>query len=140
MAVEITEGLLLDTSDAVVQHLALLQASGVRLSLDDFGTGYSSMAYLQKIDIEFLKIDRAFVRQLETNSADRALCRAMVTMAHSLGIQVIAEGVETLAQARLLAEMDCDYAQGFYFSRPLPADEFGRWLGSVTPAIWLPTA
>lgn len=128
VAVEITEGLLLDTSGGVGKQLKSMREAGVHLSLDDFGTGYSSMAYLQKIDISFLKIDRAFVRDLETNTANQTLCRAIIMMAHGLNIQVIAEGVETRGQADLLASLECDYGQGYYFARPVSPEAFGRLL------------
>lgn len=124
IAIEITEGLLLDTSGVVGDQLASLRSACIQLSLDDFGTGYSSMAYLQKIDIGFIKIDKTFVSNLETNIADRTLCRAIIMMAHGLAIKVIAEGVETAGQVAILAEMGCDFGQGFYFSRSLSAEQF----------------
>lgn len=133
VAVEITEGLLLDTSGAVGKRLKSMREAGVHLSLDDFGTGYSSMAYLQKIDISFLKIDKAFVRDLETNTANQTLCRAIIMMAHGLNIQVIAEGVETRGQAEILAKLECDYGQGYYFSRPISPEAFGQLLDQGLP-------
>lgn len=136
VAVEITEGLLLDTSDAVGEKLASMRTAGIQLSLDDFGTGYSSLAYLQKIDIGFLKIDRAFVKNLEFSVADQTLCRAIVMMAHGLGIKVIAEGVETLAQASLLANLECDYGQGYYFSRPVSPEAFEQLCDKGIPVAW----
>ena len=128
LTIEITEGLLLDTSPAVTQHLTSLQASGIDLSLDDFGTGYSSLNYLQKLDIDFVKIDQSFVRNLEPDSTDLALCHAIIAMAHALGIQVVAEGVETEAQNKLLLQAGCDYAQGYWYARPMPAAEFDLWM------------
>ncbi len=128
VAVEITEGLLLDTSGFVGETLLAMRESGIHLSLDDFGTGYSSMAYLQKIDIGFLKIDKIFVQNIEADPANRTLCGAIVMMAHGLGIKVIAEGVETAAQAAVLAELGCDYGQGYFFSKPLPPESFDRLL------------
>jgi len=92
--------------------------------LDDFGTGYSSLAYLKKFDIDYLKIDRAFVSNLETDSDDNALCEAIIVMAHKLGLRVIAEGVETVAQRDLLIAAGCDFAQGYLFSKPVPAALF----------------
>jgi diguanylate cyclase (GGDEF)-like protein/PAS domain S-box-containing protein len=124
IVVEITEGLLLSNSDAVVAQLLQLSQDGMGVSLDDFGTGYSSLAYLQKFDIDYLKIDQSFVRQLAPDSTDLALCRAIIVMAHALGIKVIAEGVETRVQCDLLAHAGCDYAQGYFYARPLPAAEF----------------
>ncbi len=130
IVVEITEGLLLSTSDGVVEQLLRLGDDGIQVSLDDFGTGYSSLAYLQKFDIDYLKIDQSFVRQLVADSTDLALCQAIIVMAHTLGIKVVAEGIETEQQRQLLAEAGCDYGQGYLFSRPVPAHEFEQLLES----------
>jgi len=124
LVMEITEGLLLDTSAAVGEQLLALGDAGIKVSLDDFGTGYSSLAYLQKFDIDYIKIDQSFVRHLQADSTDLALCKAIIVMAHALGMQVIAEGVETPEQRDLLVEAGCDYAQGFLFAHPLAADDF----------------
>ena len=126
IVVEITEGLLLSTSDSVIEQLLRLRDDGIQVSLDDFGTGYSSLAYLQKFDIDFIKIDQSFVRQLVVGSTDLALCRAIIVMAHTLGMKVIAEGIETAQQRDLLAQAGCDYGQGYLFSRPVPASDFER--------------
>jgi len=124
IAVEITEGLLLSTSDQVFGQLLSLGCDGIQVSLDDFGTGYSSLSYLQKFDIDYIKIDQSFVRQLRSGSTDLVLCRAIIAMAHALGMKVIAEGVETELQRDLLVALGCDYAQGYLFSRPVSAAEF----------------
>jgi diguanylate cyclase (GGDEF)-like protein/PAS domain S-box-containing protein len=124
LVVEITEGLLLDTSDVVGEQLLALGDAGIKVSLDDFGTGYSSLAYLQKFDIDFIKIDQSFVRHLIPGSTDLALCKAIIVMAHALGMQVIAEGVETAQQRDLLKEAGCDFGQGYLFARPITAPEF----------------
>ncbi len=121
IVVEITEGLLLDSSDAVAQRLLDLGNAGIGIALDDFGTGYSSLAYLQRFEIDYLKIDRSFVRHLVHDSTELALCRAIIAMAHALGIEVIAEGVETEVHYTLLREAGCDYAQGYYLARPMGA-------------------
>ena len=121
MTVEITEGLLLDVSDEVRTSLAALGRAGMQIALDDFGTGYSSLAYLKKFDIDFLKIDRAFVEHIETDAEDRALCQAIVAMAHTLGLRVTVEGVETAGQFALMQHMACDFAQGYFLSRAVPA-------------------
>lgn len=113
---EITEGLLLDMEAEVAEQFRVLRDASVQFALDDFGTGYSSLSYLKKIDIDYIKIDRAFVSGLGENSEDLVLCEAMIVMAHKLNIQVIAEGVETLAQYTLLKNAGCDYAQGYLFS------------------------
>ncbi len=136
---EITEGLLLGVNPAVEKSLRGLQTAGIQLALDDFGTGFSSLAYLQKHDIDYLKIDRAFVCNLEQGSKDLALCEAIVVMAHKLGLQVIAEGVETALQRDLLTAAGCDFAQGYFFARPMGVDAFGALLAqqslSVSPCI-----
>ncbi|MCB1954429.1 MAG: EAL domain-containing protein [Rhodocyclaceae bacterium] len=122
--VEITEGVLLDDRPAVTERIARMRAEGVRLALDDFGTGYSAMSYLQRYEIDFIKIDRSFVRNLATSSKDRAISEAIIVMAHKLGIEVIGEGVEEEAQAQVLKDAGCDYCQGFLLGRPMPAAEF----------------
>jgi len=127
IAVEITEGLLLESSAAVSAHLRALRAAGFRVSLDDFGTGYSSLTYLQRLDIDSLKIDRAFMHDLNPHSKDLALCEAIIAMAHALGMKVVAEGVETLAQSTLLRSAGCDYAQGYYYARPMSVSLFEAW-------------
>ncbi len=124
LVVEITEGLLLDTNTVVGEQLLALGDAGIKVSLDDFGTGYSSLAYLQKFDIDYIKIDQSFVRHLIPHSTDLALCKAIIVMAHALGMKVIAEGVETAQQRDLLAEAGCDYGQGYLFARPISAPEF----------------
>lgn len=120
VVVEITEGLLLGTGDNVMQQLRHLHDSGIQTSLDDFGTGYSSLAYLRKLDIDYLKIDQSFVRNLTPDSDDMTLCQAIIVMAHKLGINVIAEGIETAEQRDLLSSAGCDFGQGYFFSRPQP--------------------
>ena len=124
IVVEITEGLLLDTSSDVADTLLGLRDAGIQVSLDDFGTGYSSLSYLQRFDIDFIKIDQSFVRHLIPGSTDLALCNAIIAMAHALGMKVIAEGVETAQQRDLLAAAGCDYAQGYLYARPMPAPDF----------------
>jgi EAL domain-containing protein (putative c-di-GMP-specific phosphodiesterase class I) len=124
IVVEITEGLLLDTSEGVAEQLLELIDADIQMSLDDFGTGYSSLSYLQKFDIDFIKIDQSFVRHLIPDSTDLALCKAIIVMAHALGMQVIAEGVETGLQRDLLLDAGCDYGQGYFFAKPVPAAEF----------------
>jgi len=127
---EITEGLLLDPSPAIFNELLAYRDAGIQVSLDDFGTGYSSLSYLKRFDIDYLKIDQSFVRNLSPTSDDLALCEAIIVMAHKLSIKVIAEGVETEQQRDLLAAAGCDYAQGYLFSRPLPAAQVEPLLSS----------
>ena len=133
IVVEITEGLLLDTSSGVADTLLALRDAGIGVSLDDFGTGYSSLSYLQKFDIDFVKIDQSFVRHLIADSTDLALCKAIIVMAHALGMKVIAEGVETALQRDLLAAAGCDYAQGYFYARPMSAPDFEAFMVSYTP-------
>lgn len=130
IVVEITEGLLLDTNASVADTLLALRTAGIGVSLDDFGTGYSSLSYLQKFEIDFVKIDQSFVRHLSDNSTDLALWRAIVVMAHALGMRVIAEGVETAQQRDLLAEAGCDYAQGYLYAQPMRAAEFEAFVAT----------
>jgi diguanylate cyclase (GGDEF)-like protein/PAS domain S-box-containing protein len=124
LVVEITEGLLLDASNAVTDKLLQLRDAGIQVALDDFGTGYSSLSYLKKFDIDYLKIDRSFTRNLAPESSDMALSEAIIVMAHKLQLEVIAEGVETPEQRDLLAAAGCDYGQGYLFARPMPAADF----------------
>jgi diguanylate cyclase (GGDEF)-like protein/PAS domain S-box-containing protein len=130
IVVEITEGLLLDTSTAVTGLLLDFRDAGIQVSLDDFGTGYSSLSYLQQFDIDYLKIDRSFVQHLALNTKNMALCEAIIAMAHKLGLRVVAEGVETDQQSVLLHDAGCDFAQGFLFSHPLPPEEFETLLNT----------
>ncbi len=124
IVVEITEGLLLDTSASVAEQLLELSDAGIPVSLDDFGTGYSSLSYLQKFDIDFVKIDQSFVQHLIPACTDLALCQAIIVMAHALGMKVIAEGVETEQQRELLLAAGCDFGQGYLFSKPIAAADF----------------
>jgi diguanylate cyclase (GGDEF)-like protein/PAS domain S-box-containing protein len=130
VVVEITEGLLLDASNAVTTKLLQLRDAGIQVALDDFGTGYSSLSYLKKFDIDYLKIDRSFTRNLAPDSSDMALSDAIIVMAHKLDLKVIAEGVETPEQRALLAAAGCDYGQGYLFARPMPAADFDALLRS----------
>ncbi len=127
---EITEGLLLNADQRINNKLDALRDAGIQVSIDDFGTGYSSLSYLKKFDIDYLKIDQSFVRNLKQDSDDMALCEAIIVMAHKLGLKVIAEGVETEQQRALLSLAHCDYAQGYLYSRPIPPDEFEAWLNT----------
>jgi EAL domain-containing protein (putative c-di-GMP-specific phosphodiesterase class I) len=110
-------------AETIVAVLEELHESGIRIALDDFGTGYSSLAYLRRLPLDFVKIDRSFVKDLEGHDADTAIVRAITDLAHTLGLTTIAEGVETQAQADVLAELGCALAQGYLFSRPRPATD-----------------
>ena len=130
LELEITESLLMEDLNASLQILGELQntAEGLRVSIDDFGTGYSSLSYLKSFPIDLLKIDQSFVRDIPGDPDDAAITAAIIRLAHSLRLGVIAEGVETEEQAAFLRELGCDEAQGYHFSRPLPADEFAELL------------
>lgn len=123
LELELTESILLSDSEALGAVLARLKALGVRLSIDDFGTGYSNLAYLQRFCVDKLKIDQSFVRDLPKSPQDRAIVAAIVQMAHSLGLQTTAEGIEDEGSRRLLAELGCDQGQGYLFAQPMPATE-----------------
>ena len=128
MGLEITEGLLLASDSDVLKQLLAFQQAGIAISLDDFGTGYSSLSYLRRFALDFLKIDKSFVYNLEFDAANVALCEAIIVMAHKLGLRVVAEGVETPQQAALLKQAGCDFAQGFLFGHAMPAHQFENML------------
>jgi diguanylate cyclase (GGDEF)-like protein len=128
LVLEITEGVLLSGQQDIAQALALLHKAGVRLSMDDFGTGYSSLSYLRKFPFDVLKVDRSFVSDITDDPADTELVNAAILMAHGLGLVVVAEGVETEEQLDRLREMNCEYAQGYLFSRPITPGEFTELL------------
>lgn len=135
ISVEITEGLLLHASPSVTGKLLEYRDAGVQVAIDDFGTGYSSMAYLKKFDIDYLKIDQSFVSDIVNDAGNRAIAESIIVMAHKLGLKVIAEGIETGDQRRLLIEAGCDYGQGFLFSPAVPADEFELLLHGAPAAV-----
>ena len=131
IAVEITEGLLLNDTPGILDQLGQLAQAGVQFSIDDFGIGYSSMSYLKKFKVDFLKIDQSFVSDITTNLYSSVFAETIVLMAHKLGLKVIAEGVETAEQRDFLKTMGCDYAQGFLFSKPTSSACFERLLASA---------
>lgn len=124
LALEITEGVLMGDMSKAQAWLSEVHEKGFRIYLDDFGTGYSSLSYLKRFPVDTVKVDQSFVRDMSEDSSDRKLVEAVVAMAHSLDMQVVAEGVENATQARLLRNMGCCHAQGYYFSRPVPTEEF----------------
>jgi EAL domain-containing protein (putative c-di-GMP-specific phosphodiesterase class I) len=123
LELEITEGILMQHLDTTMEILNTLKNRGVRLSVDDFGTGYSSLSYLKRFPIDMLKIDKSFVNDISTDPSDKAIVAAITVMAQQLKLEVVAEGVETEAQLEFLRELRCHYVQGYYFSKPLPANE-----------------
>jgi EAL domain-containing protein (putative c-di-GMP-specific phosphodiesterase class I) len=123
LEIEITEGLLMSGQSYIDTALLEINQLGIKLSMDDFGTGYSSLSYLREYAFDVLKIDQSFIHGIPMNKADCNLVKATIAMAHSLGLTVVAEGVETKAQLTLLGELGCDSVQGYYFSKPKPADQ-----------------
>jgi diguanylate cyclase (GGDEF)-like protein/PAS domain S-box-containing protein len=130
ISIEITEGVLLNVSDAVSEKLAELQSGGIEVSIDDFGTGYSSMSYLKRLDIDYLKIDQSFVHDMLHDGTTATIAETIIVMAHKLELKVVAEGVESIDQRNWLRAHGCDYAQGYLFSQPLPPSDFERLLFS----------
>jgi EAL domain-containing protein (putative c-di-GMP-specific phosphodiesterase class I) len=131
LELEVTESIIIQDTEKVIDMLLELKAFGIEISIDDFGTGYSSLRYLQRLPIDTLKIDRSFVKDLDAPGSDEAaIPRAVILLAHSLGLRVIAEGVETELQLDFLRTEDCDAMQGYLFSRPLPAAQFEELLTS----------
>ncbi len=128
LELEITESVLMDESDAGIQALQALRGLGVKLVLDDFGTGYSSLSYLKHMPLDTIKIDRSFVNELTGDDANLAIVQAVISLAHGLGIDVVAEGIETAEQLARLRELACDRGQGYFYARPLPADALARLL------------
>jgi len=129
LEVEITESVMADNPERAIRTIRQLHDLGVQLSIDDFGTGYSSFSYLKRFKIHKLKIDQSFVRDLNTDGNSASISQAIISMAHSLDLTVIAEGVETPEQAQWLAAHHCDEAQGYLYARPMPVDQFETWLG-----------
>ncbi|MDO3387697.1 EAL domain-containing protein [Gilvimarinus sp. SDUM040013] len=124
ITVEITERLLIDESDHILSTLNKLKSLGVSLAIDDFGTGYSSLSYLTRFPIDILKVDKSFVSQLGVQKTPESLTKAVLSLAHSLGLQVVAEGVETDRQLAILMKWNCDFGQGYFFGKPIPGEEF----------------
>ena len=126
---ELTESTLADNVEATLAQLHAIKRLGVELAIDDFGTGYSSLNYLNRFPIDRLKIDRTFVRDMLEDPTDLAITRAIIGLGHTLGLKVVAEGVETEREAQTLRAWDCDELQGYLFARPMPAHELSRWIG-----------
>ena len=133
LELELTERVLIDDGAAVRSVLEQLRALGIGMSLDDFGTGYSSLSYLTQFHLDTLKIDRAFVMDIEHSERSNKLVHAIIAMGHSLGLQLVAEGVETAGQAAILEKMGCHYLQGYHIARPMPPDEVLRFADGLSP-------
>ena len=128
LQLELTESMLLQDADECIARMHTLGSLGVRFALDDFGTGYSSLAYLKRLPLSQLKIDQSFVRDILGDANDRAICQAVIALAHSMGLRVIAEGVETREHWQMLQAQGCDEGQGYFFARPLSVDALQQWL------------
>jgi EAL domain-containing protein (putative c-di-GMP-specific phosphodiesterase class I) len=126
--VEITESAISSDPAGTKDVIRRLRDLGVGVAIDDFGTGYTSLAYLARLDVSQLKIDRSFVQQMDANDDDAAIVRAIITLGHDLGLEVVAEGVETEQACHRLAALGCDTVQGFWLSRPLPPAALQEWL------------
>jgi len=133
LELEITESSAMQNADNAIQTLGELKSLGVRIAMDDFGTGYSSLSYLKRFPIDTLKLDQSFVREIATDAEDAAIAAAIITMAHTMKLTVIAEGVETEEQLELLRKQGCDLIQGYFFSPPIPATALAEFLVSHRP-------
>jgi diguanylate cyclase (GGDEF)-like protein/PAS domain S-box-containing protein len=138
LELEVTEGVLMKRAVSTDATLKALKETGLRLAIDDFGTGYSSLSYLTKFPIDTIKIDQSFVRQISTDPTETAIVTAVISMAHSLNLCVVAEGVETREEFDFLSNLGCDEAQGYYFSRPVPAASFAPLLFNAAPSQRVP--
>lgn len=140
LALEVTEGAVMQDTDTVIRVLQALREMGIQLAIDDFGTGQSSLAYLKQLPVHEVKIDRAFVKDIENNTNDELIVSATVQLSKSLGLKVTAEGLENVAGLSKVTECRCDIVQGYYFSKPLKADEFRQWVAlfHTTPGRWFP--
>ena len=141
LTLEITESVIMDNPDLALKHLALIRDLGIKISMDDFGTGYSSLAYFKTLPVDEIKIDKSFVLNMREESDDAVLVETIITLAHKFNLTVVAEGVENLATLKQLIAMGCDYAQGYYFSPPLPLEKFANWFAHYdADAYWHPTS
>jgi EAL domain-containing protein (putative c-di-GMP-specific phosphodiesterase class I) len=136
LKIELTETSLVNDFQGTIAKMTDLKSHGLKFSMDDFGTGYSSLAYLKNLPLDQLKIDRAFVKDILVDGPSGAIAQAIISLAHSMGLAVIAEGVETEEQRDYLLHLGCDSFQGYLFSRPLPAAEFERkWLSRLDKQV-----
>ena len=135
LELELTEAMAMDNPLAAIAQMNQLHDRGIRMSIDDFGTGYSSLSYLKKFNVSKLKIDQSFVRDISDDSDDKAIVSAIIKLASSMGMQTIAEGVETASQLAFLRLQGCDEVQGYYFSRPLSVADFEAFVGAWQPTL-----
>ncbi len=132
LELEVTESVMLNDADSATETLRRLKSLGVRIALDDFGTGYSSLSYLRRFPVDTLKVDRSFVGRLGQEAEDTAIVQTVITLAKTLGLEVVAEGVERVDQLAQLREMECDLAQGYYFARPIASESMPALLAGDT--------
>jgi sensor c-di-GMP phosphodiesterase-like protein len=132
--IELTEGVIIDNPDRVVEKICRLKKMGLRVSIDDFGTGYSSLNYLKRLPLDELKIDRSFIQEITNDHSDVVITETIISMAKNFGYTVIAEGVETVEQKEILIDKGCRYFQGFLFSKPLPPSDIPEYLKQLTPS------
>jgi len=136
LELELTESQLLDSVEHIISTFQQLRELGVKLAIDDFGTGYSSLSYLKRFPVDYVKIDQAFIRGLNEGTEDAAITRAIIAMAHSLDLKVVAEGVENAEQLSFLRAHDCDEVQGYLISRPVEASAMGEVLRNCEAVAW----
>jgi EAL domain-containing protein (putative c-di-GMP-specific phosphodiesterase class I) len=132
IAIEITESSIMDDPVRAEATLLKLSQMGVKIAIDDFGTGYSSLAYLKRLPVHELKIDKSFVLNMEKNDSDATIVKSTIDLGHNLKLKVVAEGIENVEAWQLLAKMGCDYGQGYFMGKPMPAKDYPAWL-----ATWL---
>jgi EAL domain-containing protein (putative c-di-GMP-specific phosphodiesterase class I) len=140
LKLEITEGVIMENAETAAEMLRQLKALGVQLSVDDFGTGYSSLSYLHRFPLDTLKIDRSFVGRMDVDPDNSEIVRTIITLAHNLGLDVIAEGVETVEQIEQLRELGCEHGQGYYIGRPMTAEAAGALLEEIQQRAQFPRA
>ena len=128
--IEITENVFLENIDQSIEVLNILREKGIEVSIDDFGTGYSSLNYLKNLPLDRIKIDRSFIRNISNNKHDKAIVKTIVTMAQLLDLKVIVEGVETEEQLKIVKEIGCKEVQGFYFAKPMPAEDYINFINT----------
>jgi EAL domain-containing protein (putative c-di-GMP-specific phosphodiesterase class I) len=128
VVLEVTESAMMSDPGVALRTLSILHEMGIRLSIDDFGTGYSSLAYLKKLPVSELKIDKSFVMQMGEEKQDRKIVQSVIDLAHTLDMRVVAEGIENRRVLDMLIGMGCDYGQGYFIARPMPDAELSQWL------------
>jgi EAL domain-containing protein (putative c-di-GMP-specific phosphodiesterase class I) len=138
LELELTESTLMKHAESTAAILKILRAKGIKVAIDDFGTGYSSLSYLRKFSVDVLKIDQSLVRHISTTPKETTIVTAVISIGRSLGLRIVAEGVETLEELTFLQTLQCEEAQGFFFSRPVPSGQFGTLLATGLTVTVLP--